>query len=52
MIDIMLTVLSFVYNNLDVWSAASYHYDNYGGLINAIFARVDRQLWMCDIQDF
>ena len=27
----MLTVLSFVYNNLAVSSAASYHYDNDGG---------------------
>jgi len=48
----MLTVLSFNYNNLAVSSATSYHYDNYGGLIDAISARVDRQLWMSDIQDF
>jgi len=31
----MLTVLSFVYNNLAVLSAASYHYDNDGALIDA-----------------
>jgi len=33
----MLTVLSFVYNNLTVLSAASYHYDNDGALIDAEF---------------
>ena len=48
----MLTVLSFAYNNLAVLSAASYHYDNDGALVDAISARVDRQLWMSDIQDF
>ena len=31
----MLSVLLFVYNNLAVLSAASYHYDNYGALIDA-----------------
>jgi len=31
----MLTVLLLVYNNLAVLSAASYHYDNDGALIDA-----------------
>jgi hypothetical protein len=33
----MLTVLSFIYNNLAVLSAASYHYDNNGALVDAEF---------------